>query len=160
MASIAVAVPGCAAHVVAPEASLDGLPEGLRVELVVEPNVVAAHESFTARLTVTNTTMRTIRVITSHGCLVIPHVMRDGTRVPFHGSSWMCTAAITPHSFEPGQTIRRSWEMRAELYAEHPGDVEGAPALPGIYRVQAEFDTAPVGGQNRKPVIERTLLVR
>lgn len=151
---------GCGADIIGPAHSLEGLPQGLRVELVVEPAVITAHAPFTARLSVTNTTTRELTVVTAHGCLAIPHVMRSGTRVPFEGSWWGCTAAITAHVFAPGEVRTRVWEMRAQLYAEHPGDKDGAPVPPGVYRVQAEFDTYSPSGPNRKPVIERALVVR
>jgi hypothetical protein len=150
----------CPLDVVGPRSDLAGLPPGLDVAFTVEPSEVRQREPFTARLTVTNTTSEAIRVVTSHGCLAIPHVMRDGRRIPFRGSWWGCTAAITTHTFAPGDTRTLTWEMRAELYAEHPGDVEGAPAPRGTYLVQAEFDTFSEHGPHRKPVVERTLRVR
>lgn len=156
----AALIAGCDAVIVGPGSSLEGLPPGLRVELDVDPGVVAPHAPFTARLSVTNTTTRELRVVTAHGCLAIPYVMRDQTRLPFEGSWWGCTAAITTHAFAPGETRTRIWEMRAELYAAHPGDRDGAPASPGVYRVGAEFDTYSPSGPTSKPSIERSLLVR
>lgn len=151
---------GCNPDVTGPGAMLEGLPEGLRVELTVEPAIVSPHRAFTARLTVTNTTPREVEVVTAHSCLVIAHVMRGETRVPFEGSSWGCYAAITRHVFAPGETRTLVWELRAELYAEHPGDTDGAPASPGVYRVRAEFDTYLPDDPTRKPAIERGLIVR
>ena len=128
------------------------------MELTVEPGSVARGGAFDATLTVTNETADTIRVTTAHGCLATPHVMRGETRVPFEGSWYGCTAAITTHTFAPGESRIRRWEMRAVLYAEHPGDADGRPAPGGIYSVRAEFDTR--GPDGSKPFIERTLLVR
>ena len=150
----------CEPDIVGPDTSLEGLPPGLRVELAVEPAIVAMHEPFTVRLSVTNTTTSELEVVTAHGCLTVPNVTRNGTRIPFEGSSWICTAAITTHVFAPGETRTRAWEMRAELYAEHPGDRDGAPAPPGVYSVQAEFDTYSENGPNRKPAIGRALVVK
>lgn len=151
---------GCTSDVVGPEHGLDGLPPELRVELTVEPAVVAPRGAFTVRLTVANTSAHEVEVVTAHGCLAVPHVMRNETRVPFEGSWWGCTAAITTHVFAPGGTVTREWEMRAELYAENPGDRDGAPAPPGVYRVRAEFDTYSPGIPGGKPAIERALVVR
>jgi len=155
-----VVAAACASDITAPEPSLDGLPEGLSVSLTVAPGQVNQHGSFTVQLDVTNTTDEIIRVVTSHGCLAIPNVLRDGKRIPFKGSSWGCTAAITTHTLPPGETRLRTWEMRAELYAEHAGDVDGAAAPKGLYRVQAEFDTVPKSGNLQKPTIEQDLRVR
>lgn len=149
----------CPYELTSPESDLEGLPEGLEVTLTVEPGEVAQHAPFTVRLTVTNTTLETLQVVTAHGCLAVPNVLRSGERVPFEGSWWGCTAAITTHVFPPGETHSRTWEMRAELYAEHPGDVDGAPAPRGTYWVQAEFDTY-VPGTAHKPAISKMLRVR
>lgn len=152
---------GCGAWVLTgPQRGLDRLPEGLAVEFTVEPAEVAQHAPFSVQLSVTNTTADPIHVVTAHGCLAIPHVLRNGVRAPFKGSWWACTAAITTHTFAPGETRTRTWDMRAELYAEHPGDVDGVPAPKATYRVQAEFDTYVPGESGRKPFIERTLRVR
>jgi hypothetical protein len=155
-----VALAACALDITGPQSNLEGLPEGLDVQFTVEPGEVRQHERFSAQLSVTNTTPQTIRVVTAHSCLAIPHVIRDGQPIPIKGSGWGCYAAITTHTFAPGETRMHTWDMRAELYAQHPGDVEGAPAPTGIYRVQAEFDTYSEDGPYRKPLIERTLRVK
>jgi hypothetical protein len=150
----------CALEITAPETDLAGLPAGLDVQLTVEPAEVRPHDPFSVRLSVTNTTSDTIHVVTSHGCLAIPHVIRNGQRIPFRGSWWACTAAFASHTFAPGETRTRTWDMRAELYAEHQGDVEGAPAPRGTYLVQAEFGTYSETGPWTRPLIERTLRVK
>lgn len=150
----------CTRDVTGPQFNLVGLPAGLDVQFAIEPGEVRQHQPFTASLTIANTTADTIRVVTSHGCLVILHVTRDGQRIPFQGSWWGCTAAITTHTFAPGETHSQTWNLRAELYGQHPGDVEGAPAPKGTYLVQAEFDTGMADGQFRKPLVERTLQVK
>ena len=154
----AAIVSACKPDIAGPEASLEGLPEGLQVELVVDPAVVGPHEPFTARLSVTNTTTSRLTVVTNHGCLAIPHVMRNETRVPFEGSWWGCTAAITTHVFAPGETRTHTWNMRAELYAEHPGEVDGVAAPRGVYQVRAEFEVYLPDG--RKPAVQHPLEVR
>jgi hypothetical protein len=154
------ALTACTFDIVGPRAVLENLPGGLDVEFTVEPSEVSQHEPFTTQLRVTNTTSDTIRVVTAHGCLATPHVLRDGRRIPFHGSNWGCTAAITTHTFAPGASRVMTWNMRAELYAEHPGDTGGVPAPRGTYLVRAEFDTFSEDGPSRKPFVERTLRVR
>jgi hypothetical protein len=159
----AVVFAGCASEPTAipgPRASLEGLPSGLDVRFTVEPGEVQQHESFNARLEVTNTTPDTIRVVTAHGCLVVPHVLLDGRPVPLQGSGWACTAAITTHTFAPGEVRTRDWEMRASLYAQEPGDVDGAPAPRGTYRIVAEFDTYSETPPYAKPRVEAALRVR
>jgi len=157
---VSVVVAACATAITAPEPSLEGLPEGLSVSLTVAPGQVNQHGPFTVKLDITNTTDEVIRVVTGNGCLVIPHVLRNGMRIPFKGSLWGCTAAVTTHTFPPRETRSRTWEMRAELYAEHAGDVDGVAAPKGIYRVQAEFDTVPEPGSFQKPTIEQEIRVR
>lgn len=160
----ALALAGCASDpvgVVTPRTNLEGLPAGLDVRFTVEPAEVRQHEAFTATLVVTNTTSAPIRVVTAHGCLAILHVRLDGRDVPLQGSWWACTAAITTHTFAPGETRTRRWEMRGSLYAQHPGDVDGAPAPRGTYRLTAEFDTySEVPPFHEKPVVEAALRIR
>jgi hypothetical protein len=154
-----VAIAACGLEATGPQLTTDGLPAGLEALLTVAPNEVAQHVPFDVTFTVTNTSSQTVQIVSAHGCLVIPGVYRNGERVPFRGSWWGCTAAITTHTFEPGETRTHTWEMRAERYAEHPGDVDGVPVARGTYRVQAEFDTF-VDASGRKPGVEATLRVR
>lgn len=155
-----LALAACPMEITGPQSSLEGLPKGLDVSLAVEPNEVRQHERFSVQLRVVNTTSETIRVVTSHGCLAVPNVLRDGERVPFRGSGLACTAAITTHTFAPGQIRSITWDMRAELYADQPGARDGAPAPQGVYRVKAEFDTYVEGGSGPKPAIDNSLRVR
>lgn len=154
------ALVSCARETTAPADNLDGLPAGLDVQFVVNPGAVHQRGAFATLLNVTNTTADTIRVVTAHGCLAIPRVIRNGARIPFKGSAGGCTAAITTHVLAPGAVWSRTWEMHAELYAQEPGDADGTPAAAGMYRVQAEFDTFAEDGPTQKPTIERPLRVR
>lgn len=159
LASAAVA--SCGFDLTTPNPDLDGLPAGLEVSLELEPGEVAPADSFTARLTLTNTTSDTIKIITSSGCLAGLNVLRDGKRMPFRGSMLVCTAVIGTHAFAPGETKTRTWELSAALYAEHPEDVDGKPAPVGSYVVQAEFGTYPYNqAAGRRPVAEVALRVK
>lgn len=153
----ALALAGCYFEINAPRIERQELPEGLAVDLVVDPATVNAGEPFIVQLNVTNTTSDTIQIATSHGCLVTVNILRHGRRVPFKGSDWGCTAAVRVHTFPPGETHERSWVMRAELYAEKGWKVDGRPAPRGGYIVQAEFDTAPRG---EGPAVETALVVK
>jgi hypothetical protein len=155
-----VAFAACGFELAAPSPDLDGLPAGLAIDFALEPAEIAPGGPFTARLSVTNTTSDTITILTGHGCLVLPNVVRGGERYPFKGTDWGCTAAITGHVFAPGETKRRTWEMSAALYAEDPGDVEGAPAPKGDYLVQAIFGTAPADESGRRPTVQAALRVK
>lgn len=155
--ALALALAACDLEIHSPRTDLNGLPTGLAVDFAVEPGEVGQHAPFTARLSVTNTTSDTVRVVTGHGCLAIAHLLRNGKRIPFQGSNWACTAAITTHTFAPGEAREVSWPMRAELYAEYEGDVDGAPAPKGSYIVQASFGTGP---SVQKPVVEAVLRVK
>jgi hypothetical protein len=154
---LALCTAGCDVELLDPSAGAD-LPEGLAVSFTVAPAEVAQHAPFTAELRITNTTAEPLSVVTSSGCLAVPHVMRNGTRVPFRGSWWGCFGAVTTHSFEPGQTHVVRWDMTADLYPEHPGDVDGAPAPRGTYRVTAEFSLF-IDDQVRRAQVQRTLRV-
>lgn len=149
----------CPLDITGRQSSLEDLPEGLEVSLTVEPGEVRQHEPFSVHLRVANTTTETIPMVTAGGCLAIPKVIRDGERVPFKGSWWGCTGAITTHTLAPGEIRLRSWDMYAELYAEHTGDPDGAPAPKGAYRVQAEFYTYAEGGSGPNPAVESSLRV-
>lgn len=155
-----VAFAACGFELAAPSPDLDGLPAGLAIDFALEPAEIAPGGSFTARLSVTNTTSDTITIITGHGCLVLPNVIRGGKRYPFKGTAWACTAAVSGHVFAPGETKKRAWEMSAALYAENPGDMEGAPAPRGDYLVQAVFGTAPADESGRQPMVQATLRVK
>jgi len=137
---------------------LDGLPAGLDVRFRVTPETVSQHQSFDVRLEITNTTDDTVRVVTANGCLAIPNVLRGNVRIPVQGSLWGCYAAVTTHTFAPGQTRTIRWQMSATLYDEQLGVADGAPLPKGRYIVQAEFDIY-VPGSNRKPVVELQLTV-
>lgn len=155
-----VVLAACTVDLLGPDRGFEGLPDGLEVSFSVEPDVVSPHAPFSAQLRVKNTTDRTVEVVTVHGCLATPTVLRNGERVPFEGSGWGCTDAVTTHSFDPGEVRSRTWDMRAELYAQDEGDVDGAPASKGTYAVRAEFHTQSAGGSGRRPTVERTLRVR
>lgn len=157
-----LALAACSFEATGPVSDLDILPPGLDIRFAVEPGEVLQHAPFNVKLTLSNTTSDTIKIVTSHGCLSTPHFYRNGKRVPMSGSDMGCTAAITTHTFPPGETRSFAWPMRAEFYAEQAGDVEGAPAPTGTYLVRAEFDighdTAP--GVGRAPAAEVVLRVK
>jgi hypothetical protein len=147
----------CGSVLTAPDADLTGLPPGLVAELSVAPSEVPQGGSFDVELRVRNTTPDTVQVITGHGCLVTLQVVQSGRRFPFTGSNFGCRAAITGHRFAPGETRMYRWDMRAELYAQYTGEVDGRPAPKGWYGVVAEFDTRRPDGT--KPFVARVLKV-
>lgn len=155
----ALALAACADSVL-PGPSLEGLPDGLDVQLAVSPGEVGQLGEFTAALTVTNPTADSLRVTTTSGCLVAPYVFRDGARIPFWGSgSPPCLAAITTHVFAPGETVTKTWTLRAELSPLNPGGAHGDPAPAGAYQVRAEFQLYQ-DEQIVRAGLERTLRVR
>jgi len=152
-------IAGCSFDIAGPQPVTDALVEGLTVALDVSPSEMRPFEPFMVRLDVANRTADTIRVVTAHGCLVVPHVVRNGVRIPMEGSWWGCTAAITTHAFAPGETWSQTWQMRASLYAEASGEADGAPAPRGQYRVRTEFDLLGLT-PDQKPYVEREIRVR
>jgi hypothetical protein len=127
---------------------------GLKVGLAVDPVAVRPGEEFAVRFTVANTTGDTIRLHTPHSCLALPHVLRDGKRVPFEGTALGCLAVVRTHVFAPGYEWATVFRLRAALYSENPGDVHGADAPEGEYLVQMVFETAG------NPAIRKELVVR
>jgi hypothetical protein len=155
-----LALAACGADPTGPDPLLNRLPNGLDVRLTVAPPEVSPHAPFTVTLEVTNPTSDTLRVVTAHGCLAVTEVLRGSERVPLQGSGWACYAAITTHTFAPGETRTRTWPMRAELYARDAGDPDGAPAPRGTYTVQARFDTLTGDGMPEPLRVEAPLRVR
>jgi hypothetical protein len=154
-----LALSACNGTIAGPDPVKVILPGELLLELTLSTDQVEQHGSFTATVSATNISGDTLRVVTPGGCLHTLHVYRGNVRIPFDGTAWGCTAAITTHVFAPGESRTHEWTLRARLYAEHPGDVEGAPAPKGSYSVLARFDTAwETGGP--APVVSRTLTVR
>jgi hypothetical protein len=155
-----LALAACTLDGVFPQPSLDGLPQGLDVRLTVAPEAVGALGEFSAVLTLTNTTADSLRFTTTDGCLATPNVYREGVRYLFWGSgSPPCLTALTTHSFAPGETLTKTWNMRAELSPVNPGGAHGDPAPAGTYQVQAEFRIYTDGALKRAAV-ESTLRVR
>lgn len=158
---VSLGLSACAMDLMSPQPGGEAkVLHGLEVSITVEPGEVRQHEPFVVTLRVANPTSDTVRIVTAHGCLAVPNLILDGRRVPFEGTGWGCIAVLTTHTFAPGEVLSEAWDMRAALYAEHPGDVRGAPAPRGLYRVQAEFDTPVEEGSGRKPVVESSLRVR
>ncbi len=153
---LSIALSGCAIESLNPQITNEGLPDGFDVSLTVEPEEVIRHAPFVVRITATNTTTDTIDIVTANSCLVRIGVFRGGMRVPMQGSDGGCRTAITTHSFAPGVTWEMDWPMRAELYAQHAGETNGAPVPIGSYRIRAEFDLL----SNLRPAVEATLQVR
>jgi predicted transcriptional regulator len=139
-------------------ARVDGLPEELVFSLELLPDEVEPHGDFVVIFEVKNRSWRSVKVGTPHSCLVLPSVYRNGERVPFRGTAHVCLAVVTTHTFPPGETKTLTWNLQAELHAQHPGDPEGTPAPPGTYRVRAEFEFSPRNGQ--RPGVGAPLRVR
>jgi hypothetical protein len=150
----------CSLDIATPNPKAEVLPEGLEAELTVDPAEVAQHAPFTVRLSITNTTADTIRIVTSDTCLARPKVTRGGRWIPFKGSILGCGDAIWTHSFAPGETTTRSWKMRAELWPEEPGDPDEVPAPRGTYIVVAELGGIPDDRVGDRPMVSAPLRVR
>jgi len=152
---------GCALEIAEPRMLNQVSAHGLAVTLEVEPAEVAPSGEFTATLSVTNTRFVPVTLTTYSTCLAVAGVYSNAGRVPFEGSWWGCRGALWSHHLEPGQTITRSWEMRARLYAEQSGDPDGVPAPAGSYRVRAEFHVFEIDGEPAElPTVEASLRVR
>jgi hypothetical protein len=154
---------GCTSDATGPMAGLESeaFAHGLAVALTVDPAAVGENEGFDVELSVTNTRSEPVALTTLSSCLAIPGVYRNGKRMPFDGSWWGCWAAISTHVLAPGETVTRTWGMRARLYAERPGDPDGVGAPPGPYEVRVEFEVFQIDGQPAVlPDLTEALLVR
>jgi hypothetical protein len=121
--------------------------------VAISASAIRPHQEFTLIYTLANTTDAAVSLDTPSGCLALPHVTRNGSRIPFEGTAWGCAAALTTHVFPPGYEQTTVYQLRAALYAEHPGDVDGAAPPVGSYVVQMVFETAG------RPAIGRALVV-
>jgi hypothetical protein len=145
----------CALDLAGPEQQLPGL----KVELSVEPNEVAPGDPFTAHVHLTNTTSDTIKLVTSESCLANLEILQGDERMPFRGEWLGCLTVITTHTFAPGETKTRSWELRAELHAK--STEEPTPAPKGSYVVRAKIGMDPDDmSSGRRPVVEAELRVK
>lgn len=148
----------CELDFTSPETDLEGLPDGLVVDLEVEPAEVRQHGAFSLRLRILNTTDEPIVISTGISCLAHPHVKRGGKWMPFRGTDLACLAVGVAHVFEPGEVYERVWDLEATLYSQSPRDIEGAPAPKGKYAAGLTFGGSSLSGSF--PVIERSLRVR
>lgn len=148
----------CSSVATDPTAMLDGLPKGLAVEFTMDPVEVGPHDPFTVSLSLTNTTAKTITIVTPNHALVMPKVTSDRERILFHGADLGFFPVVTAHTFAPGEVVTRNWELRAELMStDSAGSVIWLPAPPGTYLVQVEFQ---LGEEGRRPTVGAELQVK
>lgn len=153
--SLALAWTACAADSVGPSQTVD---DGIEIRLDA-PAEVAAHEPFDVTLVVTNRRQEPVTLKTGGSCLAWVGIFSDGERVPFEGTLLVCLGMITSHEIAAGESLERTWPIRAEL-AARPGRKK-EPVPPGAYTVRAESDVFEIDDQPaRLPDPERRLVVR
>lgn len=109
--------------------------QGLRLELDVEPEVVAAGDTVDVIVRVTNATDSVITLATPTTCLFRPDVFlwRGGTLVEF-GPAYFCGGAYTEWTIASDSTVERRREI-------HTGDVDLQRPFPAEeYVVAAGFE--------------------
>lgn len=153
--ALALALGACAADSVGPSQAVE---EGIEIRLDA-PAEVAAHEPFDVTLVVTNRHQEPVTLTTMTSCLVRFGIFSDGERVPFERTLLGCYEAITHHEIAAGDSLERTWPIRAELAA--PPERKEEPVPPWSYRVRAESRVVEIDGQPaRLPDLERRLVVR
>ena len=108
---------------------------GVRATLSLDPSEVARTHSFTARLSLTNTASHTATWTSGSGCLAFLNVYRGGERVPLEGADFGCIAVVSSWRIAPGASLAHEYLLRAQR-------TDGAPLAPGVYRLEADLNTA------------------
>lgn len=130
---VVLAVAGCASAPTAGEDASAVRSRGdLRIRLRVEPRTVAPGGSLTATLGVENVGSADMVLEGVCPTLAFIHVSREGERIPVQGAGGNCFNASTEFAVASGETLTRSWQLRASRRSG-----EELPA--GVYRAETEF---------------------
>lgn len=130
--------------------------DGLAVHLFAPDTVVVA-DSFEVRVVVQNRTYADQSIRTPNSCLVRVGIFtREGSRVPFKGSTTGCFDVITTHEIPADDTVERRNNMQAMLSTTDGNE----PVSPGTYVVRVEFDWTIDEDKAELKAIEREIVVR
>lgn len=113
----------------------EAVVNGIRARLSLNPAEVERTHGFTARVSLTNTGSRTATWTSGYGCLAFLNAYRSGERIPLKGTDFGCIAAGGAWSIAPGDSLVQEYPLRAQR-------TDGAPLVPGEYRLEADLHTA------------------
>lgn len=138
----------------ATEAHAAETEEGLVVQLTA-PEEVEQNEDFEIQVAITNGRSEAVTLTTSSACPVDVGVFDDEERVPFEGTGLLCAAVITHHELSIGETLERTFDVRAELES----DEEAVPS--GAYTIRAAPNVTAINDEEATlPSVEHDLVVR
>lgn len=105
--------------------NLSGLDRssGLTLGAAVSSSSLAAGQSDTITITLTNTTPVAVTLHFTSGCQILPYITdTQGNVLLPSGGGWMCTAALSQRSLAPheAQTARFVWTGSTKFDAELP----------------------------------------
>lgn len=87
--------------------------DGIEVRLGVEEASLAAHDSLTARLSIYNTGVDTLRLSSGSSCLAVTAVYHHMQRMDLRGTSRGCLAVDRSFVIPPGESLDDHWVLRA-----------------------------------------------
>lgn len=99
----------CAEFTGPSEAVLDGL----EVRLEVDEASLAAHDSLTARLSIYNTGVDTLRLSSGSSCIAVTAVYHQMQRMDLRGTSHGCLAVDRSFVVAPGESLEDHWVLGA-----------------------------------------------
>ena len=120
---------------------------GIRVTWSLDRSEVMRGQSFTARLSLTNTGSQTATWTSSYGCLAFLNIYRGGERIPVKGTDFLCGAVVTSRQIAPGAALVQEYSLQAQR-------TDGVPLAPGEYRLVADLNSAS------GLTLEQTLVVK
>jgi hypothetical protein len=83
--------------------------------LRVQPDTVAAGDTFRVTVTIRNPTHQMITLRTSSTCAVVLHVQRHGERQAFSGTDYACGQAMSFFPIARGDSLVREFQLLAML---------------------------------------------
>lgn len=125
----AMVLAACSADVSGPG---EVVTDDLRIALVVAPTAIERQEALTATLSLENRTTAPLELTSSCTALALIRTIRGGQPVDLEGSAGGCFTAITPFELGAGETLTRTYEIRAVRR-------DGEPVDRGTYVLQVDF---------------------
>jgi hypothetical protein len=138
--------------------STTGIPDGLSIEALVVPEVVAPSDSLVARLRIRNLSASPMDIRWS-GCFALPVILKDGVVTGWNGTRGFCVeGGVTSFAIPAGGEHLLDYSLGACLN----GPVEECvvPAEPGAYTLRFEPNAWVDPGRQRLPSVETQVVVR
>lgn len=110
---------------------------GVRVSFDASRDTVLPGDTVEVVFTLRNRTISSLTIRSSAGCLYFLEVRMSGESVPWKGSDYLCTAAITRFTIAPGDSLR----YVHQLVAVEAGTTAETPVAPGSYVIRARMNS-------------------